>query len=236
MEYLLKCKQTQQSYRRPEAAMMNHNVKKEVHPSNSNPQESPEKGFFVAQRIAWIWTNPQLLQRTKKLQANQHGCSRQNWDQPGWVGGNTMAIGPFESSGPRRVQSTGTGALCTRGPPTTQHQRCWVNSIDSSSHNMNPVSLLAEKRQWWFHLSYISLFLIWSNEWSQYIKIPIFKTMFLHIAKHNLFYMRKLRKGEKAKTKWIILALGSCLLMLWTDLQVRRTHFHDYVSSYENYI
>lgn len=60
--------------------------------------------------------------------------------------------------------------------------------------------------------------------------------MFLHIAKHNLFYMRKLRKGEKAKTKWIILALGSCLLMLWTDLQVRRTHFHDYVSSYENYI
>lgn len=58
-----------------------------------------------------------------------------------------MAIGPFESSGPRRVQSTGTGALCTRGPPTTQRQRCWVNSIDSSSHNMNPVSLLAEKRQ-----------------------------------------------------------------------------------------
>lgn len=42
--------------------------------------------------------------------------------------------------------------------------------------------------------------------------------------------------GEESQTKWIILALGSCLLILLTNLQFRRTHFHNYVSSYENYI
>lgn len=42
--------------------------------------------------------------------------------------------------------------------------------------------------------------------------------------------------GGKNQTKWVILALGSCLLILLTDLQFRRTHFHSYVSSYENYI
>lgn len=159
--------------------MMNHEVKEEAHPPNSNTQEPPEKGFFVTQRITWVWTHPQLFHRTKKLQANQHGCSRQNWDQPGWVGGNTMAMGPLESRGPRLVQSTGTGALCPGGLPATQHQRCWVNSIDSSSHNLNRVSLLAEKRKWWFHLSYISLFLIWSNEWSQHIKSLFLRQCFL---------------------------------------------------------
>lgn len=64
----------------------------------------------------------------------------------------------------------------------------------------------------------------------------IFKTVSSH-CRYNLFCNRRLRKaGKDSQTKWTILALGSCLLMLWTDLQFRRTHFHDCISSYENYI
>lgn len=49
-----------------------------------------------------------------------------------------------------------------------------------------------------------------------------------------------LREGvEKeggSQTKWIILALGSRLLIVLTNLLFMRTRFHNYVSSYENYI
>lgn len=40
--------------------------------------------------------------------------------------------------------------------------------------------------------------------------------------------------GGRAKPKGL-LALGLCLLLLLT-YQLRETHFHDYVSSYEKYI
>lgn len=63
-------------------------------------------------------------------------------------------------------------------------------------------------------------------------KIPIFKTVFLHICKTQSVLHEGVEKGGESQTKWIILALGSCLLMLLTDPQVRRTHSHDYVSSY----
>lgn len=43
------------------------------------------------------------------------------------------------------------------------------------------------------------------------------------------------KEGE-SQTKWIILALGSRLLVVLTNLPFLRTHFHYYVSSYENYI
>lgn len=43
------------------------------------------------------------------------------------------------------------------------------------------------------------------------------------------------KEGE-SQTKWIILALGSRLLLVLTNLLFMRTHFHSYVYSYENYI
>lgn len=111
MDYLLlKCNQTQPSFPRPEAATMNHDVKKEVHPSNSHIQESTED-LFVAQSTAWIRTNPHLLQRTKKRQANQHGGSGQNQDQPARLGGRKcIGDGAVGERGPRLVQPTGTEA------------------------------------------------------------------------------------------------------------------------------
>lgn len=65
---------------------------------------------------------------------------------------------------------------------------------------------------------------------------PYFEDNISSCCKHNLFCIRRFRKGGESQTKWIILALGSCLLMILTELQFMRTHFHNSVSLYENYI
>lgn len=90
MEYLLKCKQTQQSLCRPEAATYHDDAsheKKSAH-QTLNTLESTERiffFFFATQRITWIWTNPQLIKKDKVI-------SKSTWLlqaelRPAWPGG-----------------------------------------------------------------------------------------------------------------------------------------------------
>lgn len=73
--------------------------------------------------------------------------------------------------------------------------------------------------------------------WEQLrIAIQILKTRFLHVANTTCSALGGLGRGGESQTKWIILALGSCLLMILTELQCMRTRFHNSVSLYENYI
>lgn len=165
--------------------MMNNKVKEKSPPINSNSQESKEKGFFFGGggglkgspgfKLIHSWSK-----RTKKLQANRRGCYGQNQDQPRWVMRTTMVTEPFGEPPSWHHPPGRDFPTPTPVSHPSQHQRCWANSIYSSSHKMNHVSLLifAQKRQLWFHVSSLSVF-----NWAQLrITIHILKTIFLHVA------------------------------------------------------
>lgn len=90
MEYLLKCKQTQQSLCRPEAAIYKDKnkfkLKKKFIHQTPAPKSQKRKEFWEPKRITWIWIKPQPIQN------RANGCYKQTsilvigetGDQPHW--------------------------------------------------------------------------------------------------------------------------------------------------------
>lgn len=106
MDYLLKCNQTQPSFPRPEAATMNHDVKKEVHPSIklSHPGVTQRQDFFFF--FLWLREPPGFGpihtcskgQRSDKqinvVVPGRTETSPAGWEETQWRWGRWRAGGP----------------------------------------------------------------------------------------------------------------------------------------------
>lgn len=99
---------------------------------------------------------------TQTWQTSQCSCCRQNWSQP-WLGvAEEQAVTwPFQGNpqGPAWCTRCARAILHISFPSRSRlrHQKCWVDSIFSSSHKKRVVflSIVAPKGgQWGFNLSY----------------------------------------------------------------------------------
>lgn len=146
IEYLLKCKRTQQSLCRPEVIIYSE---KAVHPPNSNSWESKGKGLCVCvcvwlKRIAWVWTTVDPKGQRNYEQTDMVAPGRR--DQAAWVVRKTVEMWPFGES-EKLAPSTWLRVLpcaCTSSHPWP-HRRWRTNSIYSSSHKIRFLSICPEE-------------------------------------------------------------------------------------------
>lgn len=139
----------------PQTRSCNHEPRREerspsIH-QTLTPGSHPETGFFF---FFFCGSENRLgLDRSTPAPKDKEATSKSTWwfqaePRPARLGGRKRnGDGAVGEQGAQAGAADWHRGLFTRAPPTTRHQRCGVNSVDSSSHNMNPVSLLAEKRQ-----------------------------------------------------------------------------------------
>lgn len=176
--------------------MMTHHVKRSPHIKLLTPWSQQRKDFFLfffcdSKNHLDLDQSTTDQKGQSYKQINMVAPGRTETSLAGWWG-KTVALGPSrDQQRPSGCGLRGVAYLFLCWFPTPSHSIRGDGFTPFTPATIKWIMLLsvfAKKRQLWFHFSYIELFLIGSNQWSQYVKSVSLRKCFFMLQTQSILH------------------------------------------------